>query len=61
MVILSLTVWTAVLGSLGAILAVPVTMIFKELVLEADEQNAWIAHLLSKGPKTPPPEQSEAD
>jgi predicted PurR-regulated permease PerM len=61
MVILSLTVWTAVRGSLGAILAVPVTMIFKELVLEADEQNAWIAHLLSKGPKTPPPEQSEAD
>ena len=46
MVILSLTVWTAVLGSLGAILAVPVTMIFKELVLAADEQNAWIAHLL---------------
>jgi predicted PurR-regulated permease PerM len=59
MVILSLTVWTAVLGSLGAILAVPVTMIFKELVLEADEQNAWLARLMSKGDQEPPPEQLE--
>ncbi len=61
MVILSLTVWTAVLGSLGAILAVPVTMIFKELVIEADEQNAWLGRLMSKGGKEPPPEQLEPE
>jgi predicted PurR-regulated permease PerM len=61
MVILSLTVWTAVLGSLGAILAVPVTMIFKELVIEADEQNAWLGRLMSKGGKEPPPEQVEPE
>ena len=61
MVILSLAVWTAVLGSLGAILAVPVTMIFKELVLEADEQNAWLARLMSKGDQEPPPEQLEPE
>jgi predicted PurR-regulated permease PerM len=49
MVILSLAVWSTVLGPLGSILAVPVTMIFKELVLEADEQNAWLARLMGKG------------
>ena len=57
MVILSLAVWTTILGPLGAILSVPVTMIFKELVLEADEQNAWLARLMSKGDQEPPPEQ----
>ncbi len=61
MVILSLAVWTAVLGPLGAILSVPVTMIFKELVLEADEQNAWLARLMSKGDQEPPSEQSEPE
>ncbi len=61
MVILSLAVWTAVLGPLGAILSVPVTMIFKELVLEADEKNAWLARLMSKGDQEPPPEQSEPE
>ena len=61
MVILSLAVWTTILGPLGAILSVPVTMIFKELVLEADEQNAWLARLMSKGDQEPPPEQSEPE
>jgi predicted PurR-regulated permease PerM len=61
MVILSLAVWTTILGPLGAILSVPVTMIFKELVLEADEQNAWLARLMSKGDREPPPEQAEPE
>jgi len=59
MVILSLAIWTAVLGPLGAILSVPVTMVFKELVLEADDQNRWIARLMGKGDSDPPPEASE--
>jgi len=58
MVILSITTWTAVLGPLGAILGVPVTMIVKELVLEADERNAWIARLLGKGGRKPPVENA---
>jgi len=56
MVVISLPLWTAVLGSFGAILSVPVTMIFKELMLEADEQNAWLARLMSKGDRTHPSE-----
>ncbi len=54
MVILSLAFWTAVLGPLGSILSVPVTMIFKELVLEADDQNRWLARLMGKGDKERP-------
>ena len=60
-VILSLAIWTAVLGPLGAILSVPVTIIFKELVLEADEQNRWIARLMGRGDAAAPPEASNED
>ena len=46
-VFLSLIFWTAILGPLGAILALPMTMAVKQLVLEADEQNRWLAALIS--------------
>jgi len=46
-VIFSVIFWAAVLGPLGAILGVPMTLMFKELVLEADDQNRWIARLMS--------------
>jgi predicted PurR-regulated permease PerM len=61
MVIFSVTIWTAVLGPLGAILGVPITMIIKELVLEADEQNSWIARLMGKGDRKPPSGQAGED
>ncbi len=60
-VILSITIWTAVLGPMGAILGIPVTMIIKELVLEADEQNAWIARLIGKGDEKSPSDKSESE
>nr|NIQ88849.1 AI-2E family transporter [Deltaproteobacteria bacterium] len=44
-VFLSLIFWTAILGPLGAILALPMTMAVKQLILEADEQNRWVAAL----------------
>jgi predicted PurR-regulated permease PerM len=47
MIIFSVIFWAAVLGPLGAILGVPMTLLFKELVLEADDQNRWIARLMS--------------
>ena len=40
--------WSAIFGPLGAILGVPVTVTFKELVLEADEKNSWIARFMGK-------------
>ena len=54
MVIMSVTFWTAILGPLGAILGVPVTVSFKELVLEADDRNSWIARFMGKGGHKPP-------
>ena len=60
-VILSLSIWTAVLGPLGSILSVPFTIIFKELVIEADDQNRWIARLMGKGKSEPPREQSSEE
>lgn len=46
-VFLSLVFWTIVLGPAGMILAVPFTMVVKQLILEADERNRWLAELLS--------------
>jgi predicted PurR-regulated permease PerM len=46
-VFLSLIFWTAILGPLGAILALPMTMAVKQLLLQADEQNQWLAVLIS--------------
>ena len=46
-VFLSLVLWTAILGPLGAILALPMTMAVKQLLLQADEQNQWVAALVS--------------
>ncbi len=45
-VFLSLIFWTAILGPLGAILALPMTMAVKQLLLQADEQNQWVAALI---------------
>ncbi|MEA3440899.1 MAG: AI-2E family transporter [Chloroflexota bacterium] len=47
MIVFSVIFWAAILGPLGAILGVPVTILFKETVLEGDEQNRWIARLMS--------------
>jgi predicted PurR-regulated permease PerM len=59
MVVFSVIFWAAILGPLGAILGVPVTVMFKELVLEADQQNRWIAKLMSSSDHGTPDDQSE--
>jgi AI-2 transport protein TqsA len=60
-VILSLIFWAAVLGPFGALLAVPLTLTVKELVLEADAENRWLAGLMSGGENTRPQKDQEAD
>jgi predicted PurR-regulated permease PerM len=50
-VVFSVIFWAAVLGSLGTILAVPLTMAFRILVLEADERNSWIIDLMGDAKK----------
>lgn len=47
MIVFSVIFWTLVLGPMGAILGVPMMILFKETILEGDEETRWIAHLMS--------------
>jgi AI-2 transport protein TqsA len=47
MTFLSLVVWTFLLGALGALLAVPMTLLFRALFIDADERTAWAAPLIA--------------
>jgi predicted PurR-regulated permease PerM len=49
-VVFSVVFWAGILGPLGSILAVPITMAFKVLVLEPDSTNRWMADIMSAGP-----------
>jgi AI-2 transport protein TqsA len=55
---LSLVFWTFVLGPLGAILALPMTLLAKALIVDVDPDNVWMAPLLSGVSKS---EESRAD
>ncbi|MGZ4482752.1 MAG: AI-2E family transporter [Nocardioidaceae bacterium] len=46
---LSLIFWAWVFGPLGALLAVPLTLLAKALMVDADEDAAWLRPLLSGG------------
>jgi predicted PurR-regulated permease PerM len=43
---LSLVVWTFLLGALGALLAVPMTLLVRAIFLDADDRTAWVAPLI---------------
>jgi len=58
MVIFSVIFWAALLGPIGAILGVPVTLLFKELILEADDQNRWMAKLMGAAKSESPERES---
>ena len=48
---LSLAFWTFVLGPLGAILAVPATLLAKALLIDSDPSKAWTAALIAGTPR----------
>ncbi len=48
-VFVSVVFWSAVLGPMGAIFSIPMTLIVRDLVLEADDRNRWLARLISAG------------
>jgi predicted PurR-regulated permease PerM len=50
---LSLVLWAWILGPLGAILAVPLTLLVKAMLLDADPSTRWLSGLISGAP---PPE-----
>ena len=45
-IMLSLFIWAWILGPMGALLAVPMTIIVKELFLESGEDTQWIANIM---------------
>ncbi len=46
----SLVFWATVLGALGALLAIPLTLLVKALLVEADPQARWLLPLLAGKP-----------
>jgi predicted PurR-regulated permease PerM len=51
---LSLVVWTWILGPLGALLAIPLTLLTKGLLLDIDPSTRWLSFLIASGPVTTP-------
>jgi predicted PurR-regulated permease PerM len=56
---LALVFWTFVLGPLGAILALPMTMFVKALFVDVDPDYAWLGPLLSGDADTPEAETAD--
>src|SRR4051794_13179741 len=50
---LSLVFWSFVIGPIGAVLAIPMTLLTKALLLDVDPNTRWISSLLSSGPAPP--------
>ncbi|NEW38119.1 AI-2E family transporter [Nocardia cyriacigeorgica] len=46
---LSLAIWTWILGALGALLAIPLTLLVKALLLDIDPASRWVNVLISSG------------
>ena len=58
---MSLVVWTFLLGALGALLAVPMTLLVRAIFIDADRRAAWVAPLIdAKVEDLPPPASSNA-
>jgi predicted PurR-regulated permease PerM len=49
----SLLLWAAVLGPLGAILAVPLSLLVKCVLLDADPATSWTGYLIGSSDSTP--------
>lgn len=49
--LLSLLLWSAVLGALGALLALPMTLLVKALFIDPDPRLRWLNSMISNTPK----------
>ena len=55
----SLIFWTFVIGAMGAILAVPLTLLSKALLFDVDPNTRWMSSLVTGGP-APPEDAADA-
>lgn len=51
---LSLVFWSWVLGPLGALLAVPMSLLVRAVFLDADPDSNWLLPLVANRPDEPP-------
>ena len=56
MTFMSLVVWTFLLGPLGALLAVPMTLLVRAFFIDPDPRAAWAAPLIDAQVEDPEPE-----
>ena len=49
--LLSLLLWSSVLGALGALLALPMTLLVKALFIDPDPRLRWLNTLISNDPE----------
>src|SRR4029450_1913639 len=64
MTYMSLVVWAFLLGPLGALLAVPMTLLLRAFFVDADQRAAWVAPLIDAQVEdrgTTPDAESDAD
>ena len=47
---LALVIWTYLLGGLGAILAIPMTLLIRALFVDSQPQHRWVRALFASGP-----------
>lgn len=57
---LSLVFWAWLIGPLGALLAVPLSLLMRSLLVEADPRGRWALPLISGKPEDPPPKATTA-
>jgi AI-2 transport protein TqsA len=57
---MSLVVWTFLLGALGALLAVPMTLLVRAIFLDSDPRAAWAAPLIDAQVDAPEPRAAPA-
>lgn len=57
---LSLVFWAWVLGALGALLAIPLTLLAKGLLVDIDPSTSWLNRLLAGGPLSKKPAGSRS-
>jgi predicted PurR-regulated permease PerM len=51
--VLSLVVWSVLLGGIGAVLAIPLTLLVKALLVDVDPDTRWVGGLLGDRPASP--------
>jgi predicted PurR-regulated permease PerM len=52
---ISLVIWTFLLGALGALLAVPMTLLLRAIFIDADDRASWVAPLIDAQVADPKP------